>query len=574
MISPESNNINRNEISTKSEMLKLLFPEKLHSIEELDLLYPPRNLPENSIVTRVAPSPTGFMHIGGLYTGLISERIAHQSPAGVFYLRVEDTDRAREVKGATELIISSFETYGIDLDEGPNITGDRQDVGEYGPYIQSEREKIYKSVVKNLVEKGLAYPCFCSSGELEEIRKKQEDLKIKPGYYGEWAKWRNASKNEVFQRLSKGDKCVIRIKSKGKSDGRFVFDDAIKGKKELPENDQDIVILKSDGLPTYHFAHAVDDHFMDTTHVIRADEWFSSCPIHVELFNMLGWKLPVYGHIAPIQKMDGESKRKLSKRKDPEASIVYYDTEGYPREAIIEYMLNLANSNFEDWRRTNADKSYKDFPFSLKKLGQSAGPLFDANKLRNISKDVISKMSADEIYSRSFDWALEHDKELSQLMDENREYIIEILNIERVGTSKIRKDIETWSDIRKEVSYFFKNLFFISDQEIRDLLPGTDMNVAKKIAQDFRVLYDSNDSKEAWFEKLKRVAVQNGYSPSPKEYKNNPGASLGQISDVAKIFRVLLAGRVNTPDLHSIMRVLGLDESIRRLNRIEQIKYE
>jgi glutamyl-tRNA synthetase len=547
----------------KIKIIKELFPESLPTSNEIEKRYPPRELKDGAMVTRIAPSPTGFMHIGGLYAALISERLAHQTD-GVFYLRIEDTDKKREVEGASELITESLEHYGIKIDEGE--TTSKQEIGQYGPYKQSERAEIYKTYVKSLVEKGQAYPCFSTNEELEEMRNIQEAQSVRPGYYKQWAKWRDKSDQEVLRALEEGKKFVIRFKSDGDFNNKIFIKDVLLGDRELSENDQDIVIMKSDGLPTYHMAHIIDDHLMGTTHVIRGNEWLSSLPLHLQLFKAMDWQPPKYGHIFPIQKMEDSSKRKLSKRKDPEANVAYYDEQGYPEDAIIEYLLNLANSNFEDWRKANPNKSNQTFALTLEKLSSSSGPLFDFNKLNDISKEVVAKYSAEEVYGNVLNWAKKYDTELAKIMEENSEYTKRILDIERSDAIKVRKDIGKWSDVKKEIWYFFDQTFHLTKEDTYHNLSGIDLRDVESIIKSFIESYNENDSKDEWFEKIKNISLEHSYAESAKAFKKSPEKYKGNVADVAKIFRVLLTGRTQTPDLYSIMQVMGKDRVLKRLS--------
>ena len=540
-----------------SALTDLLFPNPLPSVEELEARYPARSLPQGAKVTRVAPSPTGYMHIGTMYTGLVCERLAHQS-GGVFILRIEDTDQKRQIPGATELIASSLDSYGLKIDEG--VCPDMRQKGAYGPYIQSQRKEIYQAYVKKLVEEGKAYPCFCTSEDMDALRKQQEASGARPGYHGQWTKCRYLSEEDAIRKVKEGIPYVIRFKSEGDYNRRIVIEDVLRGKRDFPENDLDIVLLKSDGLPTYHFAHVVDDHLMGTNQVIRGDEWVSSLPLHIQLFAAMGWKAPKYGHLAPIQKLDEGAKRKLSKRKDPEAGMSFYDEQGYPKQAVLEYLLNIANSNFEDWRRQNPVKPMNDFPFSLKKMGIS-GALMDFVKLNSVSRDTISHMTAEEVYENALAWAEKYDEELADLMKNNRDYVLDILNIERNPSGKGRKDIQVWAQLKDELSYFFEDRF----QGVPDTLNPEE---AAPIARDFLKVYNPSDDKDAWFEKLKEVATQNGYAGSTKEYKEAPEKFKGNISDAATILRLLITGRSQSPDLFAIMRVLGKDRVTARLNRV------
>ncbi|MEK7113657.1 MAG: glutamate--tRNA ligase [Patescibacteria group bacterium] len=534
------------------------------SLEELELKYPARNLPDGVMVTRVAPSPTGPMHVGTLYTSLISEKFAHQT-GGVFYLRIEDTDKKREVAGATGLVVSAFRRYGIKADEGIDENG--KYFGEYGPYKQSDRENIYHSYIKHLLEKDIAYLCFCSSEGLEHVRSEQESLKIRPGYYGKWAKCRNLSAEKVLENLENNSPYVVRFKSYGDFDKKIKVKDLLKGEKELSENDQDIVIMKSDKLPTYHLAHVIADHLMRTTHVIRGDEWFSSLTLHLQLFEAMGFSAPLYGHIAPIQKIDGNSKRKLSKRKDPEANVNFYDEQGYPSQAVVEYLFNLANSNFEDWRKANPDKSLDEFHLTFEKLANSNGALFDFKKLNDISKSLISKMSADEVYEAVLSWAKKHDALFAELLSKNVEYSKKIFGIEREGSEKRRKDLSRWSEARRSMSYFFDELFALDISELQNLFQPVPSDEVVRIVKIFLEKFNKSLSKDEWLVVMKKIAMDNGYAENTKEFKLAPEKYKGQLGDIAKIFRVLLSGRTQTPDLYEMMQAMGYDRVEKRLKR-------
>lgn len=540
-----------------------IFPKLEFTEQELEAKYPERQLPAGAMVTRICPSPTGFMHIGGVYAALICERMAHQT-GGVFYLRIEDTDRKREVAGADAIIVNAFKAFGIQVDEGEVEIGIER--GAYGPYRQSNREQIYNTYIHKLLTQDLAYPCFCSVEDLDELRKRQEAIKVRPGYYGEFSTCRHRSQEEVTELLKSGKPYIIRFKSPGDYSKRVIIHDAIRGTLEMPENDQDIIIRKADDLPTYHLAHAVDDHLMRTTHVLRADEWLPSLPLHIQLFQALGWQVPMYGHIAPIEKMDGSSRRKLSKRKDPEASVEFYYKEGYPIPALVEYMLNLANSNFEDWRAANPTADYKTFPLSLGRVGKS-GALFDFAKLANISQNVIGSYTAEQTYEHGLAWARQFDPELAAEMEQQKDYCLSIFNIER-GEGKIRKDIAKWSDLRSSIGYFFDTEFAKPTIDWTEAFKGLDAKDAPIIISKFLETYDPADAKEAWFEKLKTVAVACGYSDNIKEYKKDPGTFKGHIGDVAKLIRVALTGKNQSPDLSEVMRVMGTTRTTKRLQAI------
>lgn len=545
------------------EIISLIFPNPLPTPAEIEARYPRRNLPEGAKVTRVAPSPTGFMHVGGIYAGLLSERVAHQS-GGVFYLRVEDTDQKRKVDGAVDLIINSLARYGIHADEGVAPNG--QDFGSYGPYTQSERKEIYQAYIKYLLEQGLAYPCFCATEDLDIMRKIQEKTGVRPGYYGKYAKCRNLTDDQIVENLKAGKPFVIRFRAPGNYDKRMIIKDLIKGDLALPENDIDVVIMKGDGLPTYHFAHAVDDHLMGTTHVTRGDEWVSSVPLHIQLFVALGWKAPKYAHFAPLQKTENGNKRKLSKRHDPEANIMYFWEKGYPEAALIEYMLNLINASFEDWRRNNPDKNAFDFPVNFNKISNAAGALFDFVKLHSISKEVVAQMTAAEVYEAVLKWASEYNKPFAERLAANREYVTRILNVERHIGKKSRKDIVKWEDVESDLIYFFDDLFTTTLEEKLALLKPLSEDDIRLIADEFSAVYHPAEDKDTWFAHIKTIAEKHGFATDMKAFKENPSAFRGNVSDVAKVLRVLVTGRDKTPDLYEIMQILGVDRVKARLS--------
>ena len=535
------------------ELADLIFPNA-KPIEYYEKMYPERNLPEGAIVTRYAPSPTGHMHIGGLYQALCSKMAATKTK-GVFFLRIEDTDQKREIDGATTEIIDSLKEFDIIPDEG--MTSNDEWKGNYGPYKQSLRKDIYESYAKYMIERGKAYPCFCTPEELEEMRVKQENAKIRPGYYGVWAKCRNLSLDEMAEKIKSGMPYIIRFKSDGREDRKIEIHDGIRGKVVFPENDLDIPIIKSDGLPTYHFAHLVDDHLMRTTMVIRGDEWLASVPLHVQLFQEAGFKPPKYCHISPIMKNDNGNKRKLSKRKDPEAAVSYYEEIGVPPEAVKEYLLNIANSSFENWRRQNKDKSIYDFDFHVSKMSVS-GALFDLTKMLDDSKTIISRFSAEKVYNEGYKWAGKHDPELKKLLDQ-KDYALKVIGIER-GKEKPRKDIAKWSDLRDNIIYMFEE----PKEFDFDKINGED---AKKVVSEYMKIYDENDDKQTWFNKIKDVAEKCGYAREVKEFKANPEKWPGHVGDVSTVIRVAITGRRNTPDLYEILQVLGKEEVINRLSK-------
>lgn len=542
-----------------NEIVATVFPEPLATLDELEQRYPPRDLPENAMVTRVGPSPTGFMHIGTLYVGLLSERFAHQS-GGACFIRIEDTDKKREVEGAADFIYDGFDRFEIAFDEGENANSK----GPYGPYVQSRRAALYHSGVKHLLEQGLAYPCFDTAEELEGLRARQQAVGARPGYYGEWAAWRDRPIEDVQAAFRAGTPHVIRFRSPGDMERKVRTDDMIYGERLVAENDHDIVIMKSDGLPTYHLAHIIDDHFMRTTQVIRGDEWLPSLPTHLQLFEAFGWTPPAYAHIAPINKMDGGSKRKLSKRKDPEASVGYFVDLGYPPDALIEYLLNLANSNFEDWRKENPTEDYRQFVVSFEKLRNSNGPLFDFVKLDSISREVVARLSTEALTAELLAWADVYDAEFAALLRQDPDYTTRILGIEREGP-KVRKDIAKWSDVRSEMEFFFDSRFQQTPAADNPLLATVAAEVPQIVAS-FMETYSPDDDGEAFFEKLKTIARDNGFAEKAGDYKKNPEAFKGTVADVAKVFRVLLSGRAQTPDLSSVMRAMGRDRVFARLS--------
>ena len=540
------------------DLANLIFPDA-KEISYYEEKYPERNLPEGAVVTRFAPSPTGFVHIGGLYQALVARTVAEKT-GGVFFLRVEDTDQKREVENGVTGIVNSLKDFDMAPDEG--MISDTEEIGNYGPYKQSLRKEIYQAYAKYLLEQGKAYPCFCTPDDLEEIRNKQEAAKLRTGYYGVWAKCRNLSVEEMAEKVKAGEPYIIRFKSPGREDRKIKHKDVIKGNVDFPENDQDIIIIKSDGLPTYHFAHAVDDHLMHTTHVIRSDEWLSSVPLHLQLFHELGFKAPKYAHISPIMKNDNGGKRKLSKRKDPEAAVSYYKEQGIPTDAVKEYLLNIANSTFENWRRANSDKKIEEFDFQLNKMSVS-GALFDMIKLLDIGKTVISKMTAEDVYEKSLKWAEEYDNELADLL-KDKEYALKIFGIER-GNKKPRKDIAKWSDVKENIDYMYDSEFYNKVQEYpyQPAISNKE-DISKILDLYIEKYYDENDDKQTWFDKIKEVAGKMGYAKEVKEFKANPGMYKAHVGDVSTVLRVALTSRTNTPDMYEIMQVLGKDRIAKR----------
>ena len=548
---------------TYKELADLIFPN-VKEIKYYEEKYPERNLEEGAIVTRFAPSPTGFVHIGGLYQALVARTVAKKTNV-VFFLRVEDTDQKREVENGVTGIVNSLKDFDMGPDEG--MISDTEEIGNYGPYKQSLRKDIYQSYAKYLLELGKAYPCFATQEELDEMRAKQEAAKVRTGYYGVWAKYRNLSLDEMAEKINAGVPYIIRFKSPGREDRKIKHKDLIKGNVDFPENDQDVVIIKSDGLPTYHFAHAVDDHLMHTTHVIRSDEWLSSVPLHLQLFQELGFKAPKYAHISPIMKNDNGNKRKLSKRKDPEAAVSYYEELGIPSLAVKEYLLNIANSTFENWRRQNKDASIEEFDFKLNKMSVS-GALFDMVKLQDVSKIVISKMTAEEVYEKALDWANRHDEELSKML-EDKEYSLKVLGIER-GNTKPRKDIAKWSDVKENIIYMYDDKFLNEEQEYPYQVINNQNDINKILDLYIEKYYNPEDDKQTWFNKIKELAGEMGYAEEVKEFKANPGMYKAHVGDVSTVLRIALTGRTNTPDMYEIMAVLGKTSMQKRFEKAKK----
>jgi glutamyl-tRNA synthetase len=540
----------------KKVIAETIFPNIHRSINDLEIEYPKRDLPDGAIVTRFAPSPTGFLHTGSLFTSLVSYRFAKQTN-GVFFLRLEDTDQKREIEGSGDKVIEQLKTFGIVPDESY-----LDDETPYGPLVQSQRKEIYHTVIKSMIESGDAYPCFCSHEDLADIRKYQEENKLLPGYYGEFATCRHLGDEEVLRRIQNGDSYVIRFKSHGKEDGRISFDDAIRGTIEFPENILDIVIMKTDGLPTYHFAHVVDDHLMRTTHVTRGEEWMSSAPIHLEIFNRLGWVSPIYAHFPVIMKLDDGNRRKLSKRKDEEASVDYFLEKGYPIEGFLEYLMTLANSNFEEWRIANPEKDIYDFDLSFNKMSLD-GALFDIEKIKSISKNVLSKMDKKTFTDRALDYALKYEQKLADIIQKDRDYFESIINIGR-EQKKPRKDYEKYSDVFDIVSFMY-------DQYYEELIKHISfderfntsliIDILNEYIQETGLDLDQNE----WFEKMKNKAVKRGFAARPKDYKKNPDEYIGHVGEYAEIIRIAACGKANTPNFYDILQILGESRVIARI---------
>jgi len=546
---------------TYKDLADLIFPNITKTIDDYEKMYPERNLKEGARVTRFAPSPTGFMHIGNLLSATIDYIIARNT-GGVFYLRNEDTDTARTIEGAVDAIMHILDHYHLN----PNEYQYKDDVvGAYGPYIQSERKEIYHAFLKHLIEIGRAYPCFCTKEELDSVRETQEKSKIRPGYHGRYAICRNLSIEGAIEKIKAGEEFALRFKSMGDFDKKFVFDDLVKGRIELPENDEDFVIMKSgDLLPTYHFAHLVDDHLMHTTHVVRGEEWLPSVPKHIELFSSFGYKAPKYIQYPLILKKEGNTVRKISKRKDPEFFVSYYEEKGYPYEAVIESLLTIINSNFEEWRLSHPEDSYWAFTFNPKKMS-SSGCFYDLDKLDNISKNVLSKKTKDEVYDALLEWTEKYDNEFALLLKKYESYTKDILNIER-EQKKPRKDFSCYSEIKNQIFYMYDELYHdftydwgtITDkEEIKNIL---ELYISK--------YYNESDDKETWFNKIKELCDELGYASNMKDYKENPDNYKGSVADVSTVIRVSLTSSSMTPDLYEIMRLFGKDRILKRLNKI------
>lgn len=548
---------------TNKDLAELIFPNITKTVEDYEKMYPKRNLPDNAVVTRFAPSPTGFVHIGHIFSSFVANKVAKDTN-GIFFLRIEDTDQERIVEGGITNILKDLNNYDITFDEG--MISETEENGFYGPYLQSNRKEIYHAFIKHFIENGMAYPCFCSKEELEEIRNAQENRKDRIGYYGRYAKCRRIPLEDAYNRIKNGEKFIIRLKSPGDFEKKVIVKDLVRGTISFPENDMDIVIMKQDGLPTYHFAHLVDDYLMRTTHIIRSDEWVSSLPVHVQLFSMLGVKPPKYAHLSPIMKEDNGTKRKLSKRKDPECAMKFYHEQGIPAEAVKLYLMTLANTNFEQWMDANKDKGIDDFEFSFNKISKSGG-LFDVEKLLNISKNYLSRIKATEFYDMLVKYAKEYDEEFYDLLTKYKDFTIGLLNIER-EQKKPRKDYSSFSEVKSLVWYMYDELFEKEEknyewQTIAD--KNEILNIMKIYIEKY---YDENDEQQSWFNKIKDLSEELGYAREVKEYRENPDNYKGHVGDISMVIRVSLTTKAMTPNLYDIMKLLGKDRIMKRINKL------
>ena len=547
---------------TNKELAELMFPNVKHDVDYYEALYPERNLPEGAVVSRFAPSPTGFVHMGSLLSAFIASKVPKETN-GVFYLRIEDTDGKRSVENGVQGIIDDLNNFDIKIDEG--VVSETEQIGKYGPYIQSERKEIYDTYAKHLVEEGLAYPCFCTQEEIDETRKMQELNKERIGIYGSYAKCRFLTNEERAEKIRNGVPYIIRLKSPGNFNKKIVLNDLVRGKIEFPENDMDIVLIKSDGLPLYHFAHVIDDHLMRTTHVLRGEEWISSTPVHLQLFQVLGFKTPKYAHLGVVMKIDEDgTRRKLSKRKDPEAAVSYYHQKGIPVEAVKLYLMTIANSNFEGWWDQNPTLGIDDFKFDFKKMSVS-GSLFDLEKLLNISKSYISRLKASEVYEKALTWAKEFDTEFATILEKYKDYSISILNIER-EQKKPRKDFESFSSIKSNIWYMYDEYF--NNDVTYNFGKITDKEEVKAILKTYiEKYYDAADDKDTWFHKIKDLTEELGYCADMKAYRENPDMYKGSVADVSTVIRVAATTSSMTPDLYEILKLLGKDRIISRFYR-------
>ena len=546
---------------TNKDLAEVMFPNVTKTIEDYEAMYPERDLPEGAVVSRFAPSPTGFVHMGSLLAAFV-ERKVPKDTNGVFYLRIEDTDQKRSVENGIQGIIDDLKNFDITIDEG--VVSETEEKGNYGPYIQSKRVDIYNTFAKWLVENDYAYPCFCSAEQLDEIRKYQEVKKQRIGYYGRHAECRYLSNEERIRRIQAGEPYVVRLKSPGDFEKKITINDLVRGKITYPENDIDHVLIKSDGVPVYHFAHIVDDHLMRTTHVLRGEEWFPSTPLHIQMFNIFGFKVPKYAHLGLVMKIDETdgSRRKLSKRKDPEAAVSYYHEKGIPVEAVKLYLMTIANSNFEAWMDANKDKTLDDYKFDFKKMSES-GSLFDISKLMNISKNYISRLKATEVYDNAYNWASQYDKDFALLLEKYKDYSISVFNIER-EQKKPRKDYACYSDIKSQVWYMYDELYNDVEKEYEFQTINDKEDIKDILTKYINEYYDESDDKDTWFNKIKELAGELGYAREVKDFKENPDMYKAHVGDVSTVLRVALTSKAMTPDLYELMRIIGKERMAQR----------
>ena len=546
---------------TNKDLAEVMFPNVTKTIEDYEAMYPERDLPEGAVVSRFAPSPTGFVHMGSLLAAFV-ERKVPKDTNGVFYLRIEDTDQKRSVENGIQGIIDDLKNFDITIDEG--VVSETEEKGNYGPYIQSKRVDIYNTFAKWLVENDYAYPCFCSAEQLDEIRKYQEVKKQRIGYYGRHAECRYLSNEERIRRIQAGEPYVVRLKSPGDFEKKITINDLVRGKITYPENDIDHVLIKSDGVPVYHFAHIVDDHLMRTTHVLRGEEWFPSTPLHIQMFNIFGFKVPKYAHLGLVMKIDETdgSRRKLSKRKDPEAAVSYYHEKGIPVEAVKLYLMTIANSNFEAWMDANKDKTLDDYKFDFKKMSES-GSLFDISKLMNISKNYISRLKATEVYDNAYNWASQYDKDFALLLEKYKDYSISVFNIER-EQKKPRKDYACYSDIKSQVWYMYDELYNDVEKEYEFQTINDKEDIKAILTKYINEYYDESDDKDTWFNKIKELAGELGYAREVKDFKENPDMYKAHVGDVSTVLRVALTSKAMTPDLYELMRIIGKERMAQR----------
>ena len=549
---------------TNRDLANLMYPNVTKTPDDYEKKYPDRNLPEGAVVSRFAPSPTGFVHMGSLLTALIAAKVPKDTK-GVFYLRIEDTDGKRSIENGIQGIIDDLDNFDITIDEG--VVSESLEKGIYGPYIQTKRKEIYDTYAKYMIENDLAYPCFCSEEELDEIRSIQEKNKERIGYYGKYARCRHLSMEEAYDRIKNGEKYVIRLKSHGDFNKKVEVNDLVRGKLEFPENDIDTILIKSDGIPVYHFAHVIDDHLMRTTHILRGEEWISSTPIHLQLFRMLGFKIPKYAHLGLVMKVDEDgTRRKLSKRKDPEAAVSYYHEKGIPVEAVKLYLMTIANSNFEEWLNQNPDKTIDDFKFDFKMMSTS-GSLFDIEKLLNISKNYISRLTKEEVYSGLCEWTSEFDSEFYNIIVNYKDYTMDILNIER-EQKKPRKDYASYSEIKSQIFYMYDELYSPTGYEWGSI---TDRKEIMNILNTYMDKYFDVSCKEEWFDNVRKLTDILGYASNMKDYKNNPNNYKGSVADISTVLRVAITSKCTTPDLYVIMKLLGKEKIKKRIANIEKI---